>query len=181
MNWLCNVYHLMAMNLAVLLMCMRIIWLQKGVVLFKFSCCYAQKTDNKTQQNNAVFMCFIRINIFSCCALCSSTDWNKMSSSSWEEWDLRLPNRQRSDWLDLPFEIRWNSKVNSVNKKLYFFLYYAMSVWPWLQYNKCRFTGLQDPNDYSYSYNPCVPYQGEYDCNTIHVSPQIYCTACTVL
>ena len=42
---------------------------------------------------------------------------------------------------------------------------------------------MQDPNDYVYSYNPCVPYQGEYDCNTIHVSQQIasYCILVVLL
>ena len=35
---------------------------------------------------------------------------------------------------------------------------------------ECRFTGLQDPNDYSYSFNPCKPYLGEYSCTNIHVS-----------
>ena len=36
-----------------------------------------------------------------------------------------------------------------------------------------RFTGMKDPNDYSYSYNPCVPFKGTYDCNTVHVSWQL--------
>lgn len=51
-----------------------------------------------------------------------------------------------------------------------------MIVLSQLRYNNCRFSGLQDPNDYSYSYNPCVPYKGEYDCHTIHVSLRLtYC------
>ena len=36
-----------------------------------------------------------------------------------------------------------------------------------------RFTGLLDPNDYSYSFNPCKPYIGEYSCTNIHVSSYI--------
>ena len=36
-----------------------------------------------------------------------------------------------------------------------------------------RFTGMKDPNDYSYSYNPCVPFKGMDYCNTVHVSWQL--------
>ena len=38
------------------------------------------------------------------------------------------------------------------------------------EFNFFRFTDLIDPNDYSYSYNPCKPFTMSEDCINVHVS-----------
>ena len=62
--------------------------------------------------------------------------------------------------------------VKETNSKLLQLHQFMICTMLWFH----RFTGLQDPNDFSYSYNPCQPYSGQSDCNTVHVSLYIWHT-----